>query len=115
MGRFDERHSAKRTETALAVSVIVTVQLQVKSDRLDTIRQLFASLLHETRARDGNEAVTVHVDQDNPSHMPLIEHWKSRADYVAYHKSRAARGDLNALAQCTEDVPKRIFYDFLPV
>ena len=45
------------------MSVIVLVELEVSEDRLDDVTPLFETLLGGTRARQGNEGVTVHVDE----------------------------------------------------
>jgi quinol monooxygenase YgiN len=72
---------------------------------------LFTGLLGQTRAPEGNEGVTIHTDQDDPTTIIPIEHWASREHYVTYNKWRAERGDLDTLAELLEQPPRRRFFD----
>ena len=97
------------------MSVTVLVELDVSADRLDDVTPLFETLLGGTRARQGNEGVTVHVDQDTPTRIVLIERWATREHYTAYNDWQAGRGDLTTLAQLLTEPPQRRFLDHLPL
>ena len=47
------------------MTITVLVELNIKADQIENVRPLFASLLHETRGREGNLGVTVHQDADD--------------------------------------------------
>lgn len=80
----------------------VLVKLQVKPDQIDNLRPLFASLLQETRCRDGNEGVTVHQYLDDPLQVLLIEMWVHRQVYETYNQWHLERGVLATLAALLE-------------
>ena len=96
------------------MSITVLVELSVKQRKLPEVGPLFAALLDQTRARDGNEGVTVHADQDDPTTIILIEQRVSREHYVTYNQWRGERGDLDTLAELLEQPPQRRFFDHLP-
>lgn len=97
------------------MNVTVIVELKIKPDQLEKVEPLFASLLHETRGRPGNQGVTVHRDQDDALSVILIEHWASRDQYETYNRWRAERGDLATLAQLLQAPPQRRFFDHVNV
>ena len=91
------------------MSTKVIVELEIKSEKMEEVHPLFSSLLQETRSRDGNEGVTVHLDQDVPTSIILIEQWASRLQYEEYNQWRAERGDLAKLAELLQKSPQRRF------
>ncbi|NRB17864.1 MAG: antibiotic biosynthesis monooxygenase [Rhodobacteraceae bacterium] len=95
------------------MSIIVIVELQVKRDHLNQVHPLFTSLLPQTRNSEGNEGVTVHRDQDNPTSIILIEKWACREQYETYNCWRAKQGDLETLARLLQSPPKRRFMEHL--
>jgi len=97
------------------MSVRVFVELKIRAERLDDVQPLFANLLHETRARVGNEGVTVFSDQDSPTTIILMEQWASRSLYEEYNQWRFERGDLSKLSELLQCPPQRRFFDVLGV
>ena len=97
------------------MSIKIHIELKVKEERRDDVQPLFAKLLVETRARNGNEGVTVYADQDSPTTIILIEQWSSRTLYEEYNRWRSERGDLSRLAGLLQVPPQRRFFDFLAV
>ena len=97
------------------MSTKVIVELEIKSEKMEEVHPLFSSLLQETRSRDGNEGVTVHLDQDVPTSIILIEQWASRLQYEEYNQWRTERGDLAKLAELLQKPPQRRFFDFVGV
>ncbi len=55
------------------MSILVLVDLDVRPDRLTEAHALFADLLSQTRARDGNEGATVHVHHECSTSIMLVE------------------------------------------
>lgn len=97
------------------MGVKVFVELQVKEEKLEQIRPLFAALLQGTRSREGNEGVLVYTDQDNPTTIVLIEQWVSRDHYDEYNKWRGEQGDLTKLAKLLVRPPRRRYFDYFGV
>jgi len=97
------------------MAVTVLVELHIKADQIDNVRSLFASLLHETRGRDGNLGVTVHQDVDDLLTVILIEKWNQRKSYEIYNRWRMERGDLATLTALLERPPTRRFLGHIGV
>ncbi len=97
------------------MSTKVFVEIRIKKEKLEEVRPLFSTLLHETRSRDGNEGVTVYSDQAEPTTIVLTEQCASRRQYEEYNQWRAEHGDLAKLAELIQEPPQRPFFDFVGV
>ncbi len=97
------------------MSIKVFVELLVKEEKLEQVRPLLASLLKETRSREGNEGVLVYKDQDKPTAIILIQQWISRDNYEQYNKWRSERGDHIKLAEFLAEQPRRRYFDYIGV
>ena len=60
------------------MSILVLLQISAQPDKADALKAAFGGLLPDTRAYDGCEGITVHVDQDDPAKIVLLERWASR-------------------------------------
>jgi quinol monooxygenase YgiN len=96
------------------MSIVVINGLTLLPGKLDEALAVFAALLPDTRAFAGNEGATMHVQQDDPTRLLLVERWATREDfeaYVAWRKSQAA-GHTSGLYAAPPD-PR--VYDVLDV
>jgi quinol monooxygenase YgiN len=75
------------------MSVLVVHVASVRPEKVEAARARYAELLPVTRAYDGCEGVTLHLDQDAPGKLLLLERWASRAQYEAYVAWRMTRQD----------------------
>ena len=76
------------------MSVLVTLEINVKPENIGDLTDFMKSDLHHTRSADGCNGLTVHANQDNPNNVVVVEGWDSREQYETYLAWRAERGDL---------------------
>jgi heme oxygenase (mycobilin-producing) len=82
------------------VAITVTLDLQLKADKLDTAFEVIHETLTGTRAFPGCLYVSVLVDSADPAHVVLLETWESVEADDAYRKWRATpegASDLRSL------------------
>jgi heme oxygenase (mycobilin-producing) len=83
-----------------AVAITAILDLQLKTDSLETAHDVIHATLTQTRAFPGCVDVTVLVDSDDPAHVVLYETWESIEDDRAYRAWRASpegRSDLGSI------------------
>ena len=97
------------------MSITVIIELRIKPDKLKAVRPLFATLLGETRMRDGNEGVTVQQEVDCPTSIILLEKWQNKNLYETYTHWRAQKGDFERLSELLERPLNRRFLEHVPV
>jgi len=97
------------------MSIKVIVELKLKKGMLDNAMVSFSNLLPSTRARSGNEGVSLYNDLDNKSKVILIEQWSTRKDYESYSEWRTERGDISKLSELLLEAPTKRFFSYLSV
>ena len=60
------------------MSVIVTMELTVKPERLQGLKDFFEAVLPDTRAYDGFEGIHVTQDVTDENRVVLIQYWASK-------------------------------------
>jgi len=81
------------------MSILVLLEIHAKEGKGDEMIAILARSLHDTRARQGCEGVTVHREQDHPDTVLLVERWATRADDDAYRAWRAGDGAVPEMAR----------------
>ncbi len=89
----------------------VMLEINLKSDMVDTGKQTFKSILPDTRAYDGCIAVEVTENQEQAGNLVLVETWETRAKYEKYLGWRAETGALEQLGAMCEGAPSIRFFD----
>lgn len=79
------------------MAITATLDLRFRPEALDEARALMRRVLAETRAFDGNLAVEVLVDRDDPAHWVAHETWESAEHDAAYRTFRAGPGEITDL------------------
>jgi len=97
------------------MSIKVIVELKLKQGMLDDAMVSFSNLLPSTRARAGNEGVSIYNDLDNKSMVILIEQWSTRKDYESYSEWRTKRGDISKLSELLQEPPTKTFFRYLSI
>ena len=95
------------------MSVTITLELHARPEATEELIQLFRDTLPDTRGWDGCQDVIMHRDQDNPSHLLVIEHWDSRKHYEAYFAWRQETGDFEKAKDMVTQPPSLQFFDRL--
>lgn len=87
------------------MTVIATLELRLRPDRLDDAPAVLEDVLAETRAFPGNHGVEVLTDVEDPTHVTALERWESLEHDDAYRTWRAGDGQRPALAALLAAAP----------
>ncbi|WP_295895604.1 antibiotic biosynthesis monooxygenase [uncultured Vibrio sp.] len=94
------------------MSIRVTLNCQIKSDQIDTLRPFLESNLPNVRGFTGNRRVSVLFDQDS-NEMLLDEEWASVESHQAYIQFIAENGVLEKLGRFLETPPQIKYFEYL--
>ena len=98
------------------MSTLVHLDLHLDPSRLDQGRQVLVDTLAATRAWPGNEGLEVVVDDTDPAHLLVVEHWAETADHDAYAAWRATPAGASRLRDVVVAPPtKTVFNTSLPL
>lgn len=81
------------------MTTIVHLELQLDPARLDDAAVVINETLQATRAIPGNEGLEAIVDDADPGHVIIVEHWATTADHDAYAAWRATPEGAHKLAE----------------
>jgi heme oxygenase (mycobilin-producing) len=95
------------------MAVIVILDLYVKPEAVDELIDRFKADLPDTRAFEGNLEVDTCRDQEDPSHISLIERWETRADQEKYIAWRVESGNMEKTASFITQPIKVTYFDEL--
>jgi len=99
-----------------AMSTLVHLDLQLDPSGLEQGRQVLVETLAATRAWPGNEGLEVVVDDTDPAHLLVVEHWARTADHDAYAAWRATPEGASRLGEVVVAPPtKTVFSASLPL
>lgn len=91
------------------MSILVLLEVTPKSGRLDELIDLFRENLVDTRAYDGCQNITTHLNHDGKT-VVLVENWASKQHYEKYLAWREETGAMNVLGDLLEGPPSiRLF------
>ena len=79
------------------MSVIVTLELTVKPERLQELKDFFEAVLPDTRAYDGFEGIHVTQDVTDENRVVLIQYWASKEHFEKYITWRTETGGVDQL------------------
>jgi quinol monooxygenase YgiN len=98
------------------MSTLVHLDLQLDPSRLEHGRQVLVETLAATRAWPGNVGLDVVVDDTDPAHLLVVEHWARTADHDAYAAWRATPEGASGLSEVVVAPPtKTVFSTSLPL
>ncbi len=93
------------------MSVIVFLELQVKSDQIDELKRYLENALKDTRVFHGCHGVEVTCNQDESTNFVLVQKWETRQLYEEYVAWRDERGDLEKLVSFTSSELSMRFFE----
>ncbi|GLY14943.1 antibiotic biosynthesis monooxygenase [Kineosporia rhizophila] len=79
------------------MSVIAVLEFRLRPETLSEGLPVLHEVLQETRTFAGCRSVEVMVDQADPAHLVVVEHWESMEADEAYREFRAGPGAPTAL------------------
>lgn len=95
------------------MSIRVVLELHVKPELADKVKDGFKEQLVDTRAFEGCEEISVIQNQDDPSEILVLEQWDSRQSYEAYLKWRTDRGDMDNIDKISTQPFQVRYYDYV--
>lgn len=95
----------------LPLPVTVLADLRFSSAAVDDGLRALAEMLADTRAFDGCVSVDVVQEQDDPTHVILIEVWEAAGDHRAYMTWRASSGTNTGLRDALAQPPALTYLD----
>ncbi|SDS29662.1 Quinol monooxygenase YgiN [Friedmanniella luteola] len=98
------------------MSTLVHLDLQLDPTRLERGQQVLVETLAATRAWPGNDGLQVVVDDTDPAHLLVVEHWATTADHDAYAAWRATPEGASQLGAVVVSPPRKtVFSTTLPL
>jgi quinol monooxygenase YgiN len=92
------------------MSVLVLLEAKAAPGKEEEMLSAFAGVLPDTRAYEGCESLTAHINQDD-GQLVLVERWGSRDQHEAYVQWRGERGDLERLGALMAGPPVTKYLD----
>ncbi|MCV7376657.1 antibiotic biosynthesis monooxygenase [Mycolicibacterium arabiense] len=92
------------------MAVTVLLEIKLKPESVAEARELMGRELQTTRAFDGNLALDVIVDEDDPTHWIIYERWNSVEQDEAYRSFRAGEGQITGLPALLAAPPVKTRY-----
>jgi heme oxygenase (mycobilin-producing) len=92
------------------MAVTALLELQLKPDAVGTADAVMHATLTQTRARPGCVAVTVLVDQNDPTHVVVHEVWESMEADRAYRAWRQTPEGASQLGPVLAGPPKLTWF-----
>ena len=76
--------------------IVGIVHVRAAQDRVDEVVAAFTTCIEKTHQEEGCRAYALHQDSNDPSHLVLIERWRSQEDLDA-HMTQPYVADLFAV------------------
>ena len=95
------------------MSVTIIVDSKLKPEAAEAFARGMEQTLQETRSHDGCMTVRGFRNQDDPSHIIVIEEWETREKYMDYVKWRQSTGMMERVASIMREPMRPSFYDKL--
>jgi quinol monooxygenase YgiN len=92
------------------MSAIVHLDLRLAPAALETVPALLNEVLTATRAWPGNEGLEIIVDDADPAHVIVVEHWASAADHDAYAAWRTTPEGASRLGEVLAAPPVKTVF-----
>ena len=94
--------------------VFVVLELVVKPECVDELREMLKAALPDTRSYDGCHGVTGFVNEDGRT-MLFTERWTSKSHYVQYLAWRTENGTLEQVIGLCAGPPSIRYFDQVDV
>jgi quinol monooxygenase YgiN len=87
------------------------LEITVKDDKYDQLREWLVKILPDTRGFKGNVSVEFARNQDEPKDVVILEKWDTREAYEAYLAWRSETGILTELGEFIDGELKVRYFD----
>jgi quinol monooxygenase YgiN len=92
------------------MTVIAILELTFKPEMVEEARELFRSILVDTRAFAGCESIEVLIAEADETQWAVIEHWASPEHHAAYQQWRGGEGATPRMADLVAARPHTTRY-----
>ena len=89
---------------------LVLLEAVAKPESVGTLKEMLAARLPETRAYEGCQGITPHLNDDGRTFV-FVEHWDSVEHYEKYLAWRTETGVLAELSALLEDDPSIRYFE----
>jgi len=93
------------------MSTLVILELKVKPDSVNTLKEMVKAVLPDTRSYAGCEGVTFYTNQDDGQTFIAVEKWASKAAYEKYLAWRTETGVMAKLGTMLAGPPSIRYFD----
>lgn len=93
------------------MATLVILDLKLKPEATDTLKQQLKGLLVDTRKYPGCKDVVFYENQDDGTSFVAVEHWDTKAAYQKYLAWRTETGVMAALGEMLSAPPSFRFFD----
>ena len=98
------------------MTCLVLLELHLDPAQRDTAPAVIDETLVATRNWPGNEGIEVRIDDDDPDHVMVVEHWATTEDHAAYAQWRTTPEGKSGLAGIVAAAPvKTIWSSTVPL
>lgn len=97
----------------LAMSMIVNIAFTAAQGQRDALVDRLVSVLDDTRAYDGCEAITLTESPETPGSLLLVERWASIPQYDAYKTWRRESGTTVLGSDLVGGTPETTYFTIL--
>ncbi len=93
------------------MTVTVVFEITARPEHRDALVKFMHENLGDTRAWKGCRHVDYLIEQDDPNHIVVWQHWDSRAQYEEYFKWRREGGSVASISPWVTGPPTVRYYD----
>ena len=91
--------------------MLVLLEGQVKSDKIEDLKSYMAQIMPDTRSYDGCQGIDAYFNVDNPGNMVVVEQWESRGHYEKYQQWRTETGVMNQAVSMLTGPPSIRYFE----
>ncbi len=93
------------------MSILVSLEGQVKSDKISDMKSSLAQILPDTRSYDGCQGIDAQFNVDDPGKMVIVEQWESRGHHEKYLQWRTETGVMDKLGSMLTGPPSIRYFE----
>jgi len=93
------------------MSVLVILELKLKPESVNTLKEMLPAILPDTRSFAGCQDITFYSNQDDPQVFVAAERWESKDAYQKYLAWRTETGVMAKLGSLLTAPPSIRYFD----
>ena len=93
------------------MATLVLLEAKARSGTTDRVTEFLAKRLPETRAFEGCQGLTTHLNMDDGCTLVILEYWDTREHYERYLDWRRKTGALSEFQEMLESGPDIRYFE----